>query len=263
MKRLLVLLFALAVTFTYAQTPLVYDHAHPQRPLFSKENQFPRQYHWEVGAVLGFTEFVDQEEDIKDSLNAEEIALYARYGLFRDVSLQLTVPYVEIDGDFDDDNGLGDVELELQLRAWEDLFDYPFVIPHFAVNFGNGVESEELLSGERVYEAGISWGTVVADQLTFIADGSYHVRSERENEFVFASSVIWDVGRWSFDRRFSVLGEVQVHERRQVDFGSRPVLFLGGLVYDWSEALQFSFYGGGGKDTIEDVFVRFKTAYTF
>ena len=232
--------------------------AEPQRPMLTKENAFPEFGHAEVGGTYQFIELADDD----DPLNEANLSIwtgYGRLGVAENLTLNVSVPYVDIDRDFGEEGtGLGDITAGLELRAWQDIFDYPYVIPYLEGTFGTGDEDEGIGLGHDIVTIGTSVGTVTYDRYHWILDARYNVISQRDNIFSVSGTFIWDVGP-----RFSVLGESRVSNEDVVNRDNSPVFIQGGMVYKATDDFWVSWYAGGGSDSIEEVKATFKAAYSF
>ncbi len=249
--------FAVAVlVFTFAG--LAYGEA--QRPLFTKENALPDKGHVEVGSLFTYQEFDGANEVLSaDDSDAMTVAPYVRIGLLDNLSAHVMVPFKEIDRNSGgDDSGIGDVVAGFELVAFEDIFDYPYVIPHLDLRFDTGDEKEGLGAGESAVLFGISVGTVVEDAVHFIIDATYEVLDDSDNIISFAGTVIWDISD-----QFSVLAEAKITDEVMEPDDGDPVYLQGGMTYKATEALAFSVYGGSVKNTSEDVNAGGKISYSF
>jgi hypothetical protein len=210
------------------------DHIGPQRTTLTRENMFPELFQLEAGAFFDHVELDDNERD--------SYGVYGRYGLWENVTFEAAVPVVSSDIGGSSETGLGDVELKLDLLAFQDIFRYPFVIPHIDVALPTGDEDDGLGTGETVVTLGISVGTTVADQLTWIVDASYafnggNSAAENDNVFLVSGSVIWDISD-----RLAILAEGRVAEENS--FGEVPYTVMGGLAYKITRDVQLAGYGG-------------------
>lgn len=205
-----------------------------QRTLLTRENMFPKLGQLEAGSYFEHDEQVDNERD--------SLGVYGRYGLWENVTFEAGVPVVNSDFNEEDNTGLGDVDLKLDLLAFQDIFRYPFIIPHVDVSLPTGDEDDGLGTGESVITFGVSVGTVVYDQLTYVIDASYAfngktIGDESENLFMLSGSIVWDISD-----RFAVLTEGRVFEEN--DFDEMPYQLQGGMVYRLTENVQLGGYGG-------------------
>ncbi len=233
--------------------------AEPNRSYFTRENKFPELGQFELGATVDSKEF--------DAGKIGEAAAYGRYGLIENLTANVRVPYRDIDPDFGDgDSGLGDVSLGLELLAYQDIFDYPYVIPHVDVSLETGDDETGLGAGETITTVGISAGTKTYEVLHWILDVSYLINgtniSEDEDSddlLKVSLALIWDVSD-----RFAWHLEGQVTDE-DVEGSDQPAAFVGGFTYDWTESFVTSFYAGAGSDegSTPDAIAGAKASYTF
>lgn len=224
--------------------------AEQQRVTLTHENKVPALHQLELGYDFEQTEYTD--------LQYRSHALQARFGLIENLTARLDVPYVMRDEDFaSDESGLGDISLGFDLVAHQDVFSYPYVIPHVDIAFASGDDKKGLGAGDTSYVFGFSVGTVVYDQLHYVADLSYAVNhdaraSDEDDAFMASLSMVWDV-----NERFAVSGEGRVLDFQDTD--TQPYLLGGGMAYSWSESLLTKFFlgtwqkGGNGEDLVINV----------
>jgi hypothetical protein len=230
------------------------------RPTLTKENAFPGQQKLEIGSIFQYTEFEERGEFFS-VMDRDELMIepYLRYGLLDNLTVIGRLPYTEIDRDFgDDDNGIGDASLGFELLVFEDIFEYPYVIPHLDVVFDTGDEDEGLGRGETTVKTGISVGTVVYDKYHYIVDAGYEINDDRDNIASLAGTFIWDVSE-----QFSVLGEAMISDEEVNEDNDHPSFYRAGLCYKATESLAINVYGGGAKNTDEDVSASVKVSYSF
>lgn len=230
--------------------------AEPQRAVLTTENKFPELRQLELGYDFYNREFEDS--------NYRSHELVARYGLIENLTARVHVPYDSNDPDFgDSESGLGDVRLGFDLVAYQDVFTYPYVIPHLDLSFTTGDEEKGLGSEDGMYMFGVAFGTVTHDMFHWILDLSYAANqgakaSDEDDAFQVGISFIWDVSE-----RFTMGLEVLVQDFQDTD--NEPYLIGGGLTYKWTESLQSRVFLGGWQEqeSGEDQFFNFNTAYTF
>ena len=271
MKRILSMTTLLAV----GATPLAFsnpsepDVAPFERTRLSVENKMPAEGKQHLGTDFIITETQDGNEQAgSGDSNIFSVVPYLRYGLRSDLVLEARIPVSYIDRDQGgEDIGLGDVEVGLQLKAFEDIFEYPFVIPHITGVLQTGDEDKGLGRGYNGVRFGVSVGTVLGepwkgshgDNWTWILDVSYEARSSIENAVTVAISTVWDVSD-----RFAVVGEVGVSEDDTIvtDDGN-PITVSGGMSYDFSEDLQVTLYGSTVVNTDQDSIVTLNYVRNF
>ncbi len=230
--------------------------AEESRAFLTTENKFPE---------LGQLEMSYQLENNKyDAFDFSSHSLVARYGLIENLTTRLAVPFAMYDPDEGDStSGLGDIKLGFDLLAYEDIFRYPYVIPHVELGFPTGDEDDNLGGGEVSYGGGISVGTVVYDCLHYVVDATYIADADTHagvtDDAASASlSIIWDVSE-----RFSVMGEGRLVNYNDADDTASMV--GGGISYAWTENLGSSIYGASWPDSVygEDQTLMLKVNYTF
>ena len=244
--------------------------AESMRTLLVKENKFPDAGQLEVGSVFKYSEY-DQEETtivfvdglpvINPAGSREEMsaAPYLRYGLLENLTVIGTLPYRDIDNEFGEDaSGIGDASLGFELKVLEDIFDYPYVIPHMDVIFDTGDEEEGLGRGDSSVLLGCSVGTVVADIYHWIVDARYEVRNDEENVVSAALAFIWDISD-----QFSVLAEGYLSDEEVPPDAKHPAFAQGGMCYKATDNLAINIYGGAGKNPGEDMVGTLKVSYSF
>ncbi len=227
------------------------------RTLFTTENSFP-----ETGQLQAGYEFQNREFELDGSIESQAVSL--RYGLMENVATRVRVPFVSIEDEFGgDESGMGDVILGFDLLAYEDIFRYPYVIPHLDIGFATGDEEVELGGGETMIKFGVSVGTVVYDVLHYVADVSYAmdydvVGEPTDDAMIGSLSMIWDISE-----RFSLVGEASVTSLDEL--GEEQFTAGGGMTYAWSEKFSTTFFAGMVDDEFsgEESMVSLKANYTF
>lgn len=225
------------------------------RPLYTKENALPELRHAEVGFRFGFVEVKDNHEIFApNDTNVFSYIPSVRYRATEALTMFAKIPFVDIDSDDGSgDSGLGDVSAGLELLAWQDIFDYPWVMPHLEVVFDTA--DDGLGQGETGVILGAAVGSKTWEQVHWIGDIRYEVFQDRDNVVSVAGSIIWDISE-----EFGVLGEVKVSDEAD-DNNERPAIFLGGFSYKPNEDVTFTARGGGSKNTREDVIVAVDLTY--
>ncbi len=245
-KRLIfIALSTLLVAATYAD---------PQRTLFTYENSFPRWEQFEAGVGYQQIDFDD------DAFNAADVSLayaYVRYGILDNLAVQLDVPYVEVDPkNGSSESGLGDLVVEFQLRTYEDIFGYPYFIPHVSFTLPTGDEDKGLGEDGTVVTAGMSLGTQMYDWLGWVLDVSYRVNPDEENRLLVGNSYVWDVSE-----KFTLL--VEVGYEAETDDVDDLFMVTGGMAYDWSKDLQMAVHVGTGLSDDLDSSFDARISYNF
>lgn len=230
--------------------------AEPQRSLLTYENKMMDYHETEVGALVGNQSF--------DAYDITTVAGYARFGLLTNLTFDLSVPYkdLSVDGG-DSESGLGDVEVGLALRAYEDIFGYPYCIPHVSAALPTGDEDKGLGAEDVPLRVGMTLGTMTWDELHWIVDFSYVANGTRGSDpqdiFMFSGGLVWDISK-----KFSVLVEAVVTDEDTPD-DETPVFVQGGMTYKFTRNFMLGAYAGGGEggpDNAENA-VTVKGAYTF
>lgn len=249
--------------------------AEPQRPLLTLENKFPDQGQFEVGGLFSLVEIVDNNEfDRAGDRDERTYEAYLRYGLTENMALVVGVPFMEIEPDEGDtEDGIGDATLGVQLKVFEDIFSYPWIIPHAQVRFDTGDEDKGLGAGEMGYEVGVSIGTTVSPSWDwidgygrwgfknvyhFIADATYEINENADNISVFSGTMIWEASD-----KLALLAEASITDEELEPDDGHPSYFQAGFAYQATENFALNLYGGGAKNTDEDVRITLKVSYTF
>ena len=230
--------------------------AEETRAFWTTENKFPELGQAEVSYWF-------EQNEYEDFVYRSHSALL-RYGLIENVTARLDVPWVQRDEDFAADaDGLGDVGLGFDLLAYEDIFRYPYVIPHVDIAFPTGDDDDGLGTGETMYMFGVSIGTVVYDVLHYVFDASYAMNydaraTEEDDVFMGSLSLIWDISD-----RFSVMGEGRIMDFQ--DTSDQPFLIGAGMTYGWTENLYSSFFIGNWQESDfgQDQELMVRASYTF
>ncbi len=239
--------------------------AEPQRATFVKENRMPGPFKAEIGAIGNYTEIPDDYAAMNNGEDQYRVAPYARYGLGETFAVQAEVPYMHISpSSGDNENGLGDVVLGAEWVVYQDIFSYPFIIPHAEWSLGTGDEDKGMGAGQSLLSAGVSVGTVVMDMFHWIIDGRYTFgkeandgTGEEKNVFTFGGAFIWDL-----NEKCSLITEAKASDDKNAD-GDVPLYIQGGIGVQASENVYVSILGGGAKNTDEDVLVSGKVSYSF
>lgn len=247
-KRLAVLVGLASVSMAGAEM---------QRALLTHENKYPELHQLEIGALGSAEDF--------DSGDVRSVGPFVRFGLLENLTFSATAPYMEISPDFGkDESGIGDTVLGLDLLAYQDIFGYPYVIPHVSVSLDTGDEDKGLGRGDTFTTVGVSIGTVTHEVLHWIADFSYVINggekgSDTDNYYELAGSLIWDVSK-----RFAVLVEGMLSEQEEAD-GDHLNFVQGGFTYKWTDDLVMGAYFGSttSDDSDSNGRVTVKASYSF
>lgn len=229
--------------------------AEPQRTVFTQENRLPDWEQIEAGITLRYRETADRF----NGAEITETVPYLRYGLSRDIAVQIGLPLVSIDPDFgSSESGLGDIEVSLLLRAHQDLFGYPYFIPHLTVTLPTGDDEKGLGEGDPVFTAGLSYGDKMYDFISWVWDASYRVNPNTDNQFMLSASILWHVSE-----QLVFIAEARYTDKADLNPDDNSVLGLGGMVYNFSDALQMGVYLGTGFTDDTDALGQFRLSYSF
>ena len=229
-----------------------------QRTLQVLENKMPELHKAEVGGLVDYTEYADKY----GSGSAMRETVYGRFGLLPNLTVFGAVPYMETDPKGSTgQNGFADLRLGAALLAYEDIFRYPYVIPHVEVSFPTGDQDKGTGAGEVMANFGVSCGTTVEDVYHFVVDGGVQVGAKDENRDDHIASLggalIWDLSD-----QFSVLGEARVTSEDTKGDGT-PWYVEGGMVYKGTDSFQIGAYVGHWENNPEDMIATAKIAYKF
>lgn len=225
--------------------------AEPVRTVLTKENRLPPLYQAELG-----TEFIYMETEFSEVVS---VVPMLRYTVLPDLALYAKLPYHSIKPDVGSrESGIGDVVAGFEFVAYQDVFGYPWILPHAEVHFDTGDEDKGLGTGDTEYLIGVAAGTTVSRDYHFVVDARYRIVSDMDNIPSVAGAFIWDL-----DDRFSLLSEIEVSREKGPMDDSHPVMFLGGMHYKATPALQFRVSGGTAANSDIDVVVRGNVTYSF
>ncbi len=230
--------------------------AEPLRTLFTKENQLPEKGQLELGAFVGTQQYQTQSE------YAESV--YARYGLFGNLAAYAFVPYHETrykNSFGKNKSGIGDVGLGFELLAYEDIFRFPYIMPHLELRFPTGDQDKGYGSGDVSILGGVTIGTRTWECVDWALDatGAHLATSNpllKSDTIIISGSIVWNL-----DEQFSLVTEISGSD--QTYPGGHPVTFEGGMVYKPIENLMFGIYGGKTQHTDESWDGTIKMAYSF
>jgi len=224
-------------------------HAQPVRTVLSKDGNIPRPQQTELGVDLRYEEYEFREETA--------IGPYLRYALFKNLAIQAQAPFRTIEPEVGDkESGIGDTTVGFDFLAYQDIFRYPWIMPHASVTLATGDEKKGLGTGETSYTVGAAIGTTVADVLHFVADARYTILKDVDNVPSLGLALIWDL-----DRKFALVGEMEIYRDREAD--DYPITFLGGMHYKISRNLQFGVYGGSSQNSDRDVLIHGRLSAMF
>lgn len=229
--------------------------AESRRLLLSTENRMPALHQLEAGARV---QYQDLSAELPFIPNREQydVVPYLRYGLFRNLTIFTQVPYRRIQPAFGKrEEGMGDVSAGFELVAYEDVFKFPYIIPHAELSFDTGDEKKGLGFGENRVLLGASIGTTVMDMFHYVVDVGYTICEDAENFAQVSAGFVWDLSK-----QFSLLVEGRAIDQ---DFEDKRYTLYGqaGMSYKATEALAFTVYGGAGDR--EDAVTALKVAYSF
>ena len=226
MKKLMLGLM-LAAMITAAQ-------AEPMRTLLTQENQFPEKGQTEIG-FLGNTQQRDTSSDYTESL-------YARYGLFGNLAAYALVPMHETmkkTGYGSNQAGIGDVALGFQVLPYEDIFKFPYILPHLQFGFPTGNKDKGYGAGDVSILGGVTVGTKTWECVNWAVDFSgQHLTNNdptlKSDTAIVSGSIVWDL-----DDQFSLLSEISFSNQN-----ANPVTYEVGMTYKPIENLLIGVYGG-------------------
>lgn len=223
------------------------------RLMLPVENKMPALHKLELGALGQYQEVPAVFPAFTDS-EVYLVEPYARFGLFRNFTIFTRVPYKSVEPDIGETtDGLGDVSAGFELVAFEDYFDFPYIIPHAEIIFDTA--DEGLGNGENRLKAGVSVGTVVDDQWHYVLDVSYMSSDDVDDLYLVSGGFVWDL-----NKQCSLLLEGRVSGEDFED-KSYTIYGQGGLTYNATESLAYTVYVGSGDK--EDISTALKVAYSF
>ena len=230
--------------------------AEPLRTLFTHENQLPEKGQLELGALVGTKQFEPRSEF--------EESLYARYGLFGNLAAIATVPFHETrykTGLGSSQSGLGDVGLGFEVLPYEDIFKFPYIMPHLELRFPTGDEDKGYGAGEISILAGITVGTKTWECVDWALDvtGAHLTTNDpllKNDTIIISGSIVWNL-----DEQFALVTELSGSDQSYPD--GHPLTFEGGMVYKPIENLMIGIYGGKTSHTGESWDGTLKLSYSF
>lgn len=228
--------------------------AESNRTFYSLENRLPRWEQLEVGVEYHGSTLETGPFDVDTS----EATVYGRYGLLDDLAVRVDLPYVQNDPDFgDSESGIGDMDLQFQLRTYEDIFGYPYFIPYVTVTLPTGDEDKGLGAGDATVTVGISYGSTINDWIDWVLDVSYRINSDLENQIIVGHSYVWNV---SDD--FGLLTEFYF-EQAELDVLDDTAIVSAGFSYEWTQSLDIGLSFGYGVEGPTEAEGQFRVAYNF
>lgn len=229
-------------------------YADSQRTLFTIENQFPRWEQFEVGAYYQGS----QADNDSFSPDVATSAVFMRYGIMENLAVKVDVPYLSKEfPNNQDESGLGDITVGFQLKTYEDIFGYPYFIPHISFSLPTGDEDKGLGADGSTIIAGIAYGSTINDWIDWVLDLSYKINPDFDDQMLLANSYVWNISE-----EFAVVTEV-LYEEAILDGTDSKVLITAGFSYDWTESLQLDIHVGGGLTGPEDVIGQARVSYSF
>ncbi len=230
-------------------------YADSQRTNFTVENRFPHWEQFEIGASYEGTEADTDSTFTPDSGRA---TAYVRYGILDNLAVQLDIPYVnyEFPNGISND-GFGDVEVEFQLLTYEDIFGYPYFIPHVSFTLPTGDEDKGLGQDGTVITFGLSYGSTINDWIDWVLDVSYVANPDVNDQVLLANSYVWNISE-----EFGLVTEIVYREAILEGEGS-TVIATAGFTYEWTESLQLDLSVGGGLSGPADAYGKAGLSYTF
>jgi hypothetical protein len=244
-----VVLLLLVVTLAQAES---------MRTVLTKDNKMPALHRPELGVLFDYWE-INSEKLLLDNGKNFSTAPYLRFGLLDNLAVFGQLPYQSFSPDIGDkSSGLGDVAVGFELMAFQDIFEYPWVMPHVTVSLPTGDEDKGLGAGETVVTLGAAAGTTVMEIFHWALDFRYKMQSDEDNIASIAASFVWDLSK-----SFSLSVEGKATDEKYKTNDKHPLFFVGGASYKATENLSFMVYGGGGEQTDQDVMAGGKVALSF
>lgn len=238
-------------------------YANPMRTAVVKEKQTPDAGKFEAGLIGWYAEFEDDDDlslaDLDDSWSASP---YVRYAVWEELTLALKVPYRSVGRPSGaDDSGLGDISVEADLIAYQDIFGFPYIMPYVEVFLPTGDDKKGLGTGEVDMHIGAAIGTTVADVLHWVVDGRYITEGD-DNRAAGGGALIWDLNKKS-----SLVAEGMIEGKKDGEEEGRKVV-MGGLIFRPRSALlgpqvMWGFYGGATVDGPEEFLASVKLSVGF
>lgn len=230
--------------------------AEPLRTLFTHENQLPEKGQLELGAFVNTQQYEPQSQFTE--------SLYARYGLFGNLAAVATVPFHETrykTGQGSSKNGFGDLGLGFEVLPYEDIFKFPYIMPHLELRFPTGSEDKGFGAGEMSILAGVTVGTKTWECVDWALDvtGAHLTTNDpllKNDTIIISGSIVWNL-----DEQFALVTELSGSDQTYPD--GHPLTFEGGMTYKPIENLMIGVYGGKTSHTGESWNGTLKLSYSF
>jgi hypothetical protein len=231
--------------------------AEPQRPLLTKENKFPDVQAVDVGFRFEYAE-TGEDDFTGESTSVYNYAPLLRYRPFEPLTLSASVPFHTVSPEEGaSDSGLGNVVIGAELLAYEDIFDYPWVIPYAAYVFDTESGDVPFIGDRDGLRLGLAIGSKAWRTWTFVADGRITVSADEDEVGSLGGSIVWDVSE-----AFGVLVEMRTFSEKLDGESGRPSLWLGALTYKVNSDLTIIGRGGGGTNGAEETLLALEAHYS-
>jgi len=249
MRNVWMMGFAVAATLT--------AHAEPMRTFYTRENRQPELHQLETGVAFEYREATTLYD--KDEFSTTLATL--RYGLAQELTLNVGLPYVTRAPEIGDSvDGFGDIRVGLTLRAWEDIFGFPYMLPYGEAAFPVEDEVKRLGESKPWFVVGVAIGTTVHDKLHYALDAGYKILPDESNVASFKGALIYDLSK-----KTSILVEGEYGDKRDNELRDRQVV-MAGFTYKPTRNWIVGFFGGGQVNDnkgSDDSVVAVKVGYTF
>ncbi len=233
--------------------------ASPMRTDLTRENRLPDVREIEASVYGRYQELTDNVQDYTDNDETRGTAeLRLKYGVNRDFALIGAIPGVTSEvGSADAEAGVGDVRLGFELRAFEEPYDLPYIMPYFEVALPTGDDAKGLGYGEVTAIGGLAFGTEVWEFVRMGADVGGVFNSDNSG-LRLGGHIIWELSP-----KFSMLSEI-VYEDMPSDSNRNELWITGGMAYRPHDLWQISLHGGAAVDGDEqDTTVSMRITRTF
>ena len=231
----------------------------PMRTDLTRENRLPDVREIEASLYGRYQNLTDNVQDYTDNDIARGTGeLQLRYGVTRDFALIGAIPGVTSEvGSADMEAGVGDMRVGFELRAFEEPFDAPYVIPYFELALPTGDDSKGLGTGEVTGIGGLAFGTEVWEFVRMGADIGGVFNSDTSSLRV-GGHIIWELSP-----KFSMLSEIAFQDMPS-DSNRNELMITGGMAYRPHDLWQISLYGGVSADgDDQDTSVSMRITRTF